>query len=151
MAAVKHPMNSKTFFSWQSEVNIYAVQVNNPQMAAHHTTFAFNLKHIDVKEKYTQFMKDSYCENKLGTMWPCLFTDYCWFYKCPGFPLMAWCPQKTFFNWCWGKPHLLAHLCKEVLGLKSCMFAAVIVKKLLFQSANSARIIFEYTVSKVIK
>lgn len=27
-------------------------------MAAHHTTFAFNLKHTDIKEKYTQFMKD---------------------------------------------------------------------------------------------
>lgn len=61
-------MNSKPFFSRQSEVNIFVVQVNNPQMAAHHTTFAFNLKHVDVKEKYTQFMKDSYCENKLRTM-----------------------------------------------------------------------------------
>lgn len=100
----QHPMNGKSLFSWQSEVNIYAVWVNNPRTAAHHATFAFDLKRTGVKEKYTQFMKGiAICESKLRTTplpFPCLLLIL----QMPWFSPYGLMPRENFFfNWHRGK------------------------------------------------
>lgn len=93
----QHPMNGKSLFSWQSEVNIYAVWVNNPRTAAHHATFAFDLKCTGVKEKYTQFMKGiAICKSKLRTT-PLPFHCLLLILQMPWFSPYGLMPRENFF------------------------------------------------------